>query len=238
MSEKGRRALVLGGTGYLGAAVLRGLAAAGVPSAFTYHRQAERAAALADELGQRAYAIDLAERALVRALIDRVCAEHGAPDAIISCAVSAHAGRLDELADETWDRVMNVNVRGVFTVVRALAPRLREGGGDVVLTTGPDAVGAAPSAAHFAASQTALVGLTRALASELGPHGVRVNALTVGVLAGGVGALLPPERLAEARRYSALGRLGTAEEAARAVLWLALENPYINGAVIPVTGGI
>lgn len=234
----GKRALVLGGTGYVGSSVVRGLAAAGVPTAFTFHQSAANARALADELGQRAYRLDLADSAQVCSVLDQIRAAHGAPDVLINCAACAHSGRLDAIDEDTWNQVMNVNVRGIFTAIRALAPTLRENGGDIVLMSGPDAVGAAPSAIHFAASQTALVGLMRGLASELGPHGVRINVLTVGVLAGGAGQLLPPERLAAAERYSALGRLGTADEAARAALWLALENPYLNGAVIPVTGGL
>lgn len=233
-----RRALVLGGTGYVGSAVARALAAAGVPTAFTYFQSRERALALADELKQSAHHLDLADSHQVRAVIDQICATHGAPDVLISCAAHAHSGRLDDIDEAVFNRVMSVNVRGVFLAVQALAPTLRKRGGDVALMTGPDAVGAAPSAIHFAASQMAVVGVARGLASELGPHGVRVNVLTVGVLAGGAGQLLPPERLAEAERYSALGRLGTAEEAARAALWLALENPYLNGAVVPITGGL
>lgn len=233
-----RRVLVLGGTGYVGSAVVRTLAAAGVSSAFTYHRAAERAHALTADTSVPNYHLDLADPDGIRAALADVCAEQGPPDAVINCAAYSDSSRLADIDDRILHRTMAVNVNGVFVAVQFLAPHLRASGGDVVLLTGPDAIGAAPSAIHFAASQMAVVGLARGLASELGPHGVRVNVLTVGVLDGGAGRLLPPERLAEVERYSALGRLGTDRETARAALWLALSNPYLNGAVIPVTGGL
>lgn len=239
------RALVLGGTGYVGAAVVRGLSDAGLATAFTYHRSSERARALSRELGAAAHAMDLEDAACVRRVIDEVCAELGVPDVLICCATCAHAGRVLDIDDELFARMMRINVCGVFTAVRELARRMlaRSGdagcpGGEIVLTAGPDATMATPSSAHFAASQLALVGLARATAAELGTHGLRVNVVAVGVLEGGAGALLSSERRAEVERYSALGRIGRADEVARAILWMALENPYLNGVVVPVTGGL
>ena len=231
------RALVLGGTGHVGSAVLHALAEAGIPTAFSYFRSTEQASALADRHGQHAYPLDLGNSAGIDGFLQSVYRETGVPDVLISCATHAHAGGLSDIDDDTWNRVMNVNVRGVFQVCRALVPHWRDGG-DIVLVAGPDALGAAPSAPHFAASQAALAGFTRATAAELGPRGVRVNLLAVGVLDGGAGTLLSAERRRDAERYSALRRIGTAAEAARAIVWLATENPYLNGAIVPVTGGM
>ena len=90
----------------------------------------------------------------------------------------------------------------------------------------------------FAASQGALSSLAMALGKELGPRGIRVNQVALGFLEEGLSHRFVPELREDFKRYSALHRFGSAEEAARAIVWLALENTYINGKVIPVNGGL
>jgi 3-oxoacyl-[acyl-carrier protein] reductase len=91
---------------------------------------------------------------------------------------------------------------------------------------------------HFAASQGMLSAMTMTLAKELGPRGIRVNMVALGLLESGLSRGISPELEADFKNCSALRRLGTPEEAARAILWLALENTYMNGEVVPVNGGL
>jgi 3-oxoacyl-[acyl-carrier protein] reductase len=131
-----------------------------------------------------------------------------------------------------------VNVRSAYAALQALAPRLGKRGGDVVLTATLDGTHPVPAPIHFAASQAALVGMTGALAKELGPQDIRVNLVLLGVLEGGVAKDLDPARLADYKKYSAFQRVGTAAEATRAIVRLALDNRWMTGSVLPVTGGI
>lgn len=227
----GRRALVLGGTGYVGSAVVRALAARGVTGAFTYFRSEEKAGRLVEGEGFRAIKLDLRDTEGLRAAIREV-----RPDVFVHCATLADARRLDQIDDHLWEDVLNVNLRSAFVACRELVATM-DSGGDVVLCAGPDALFSAPSAPHFAASQAAIAGFVRAAAHDFGPRGVRINAVAFGILEGGVSAHLPDEARAEAAKNSALRRLGNAEEASRAIAWIALQNSYINGAIIPVTGG-
>lgn len=231
------RALLFGGTGHVGSAVLRCLAARNVTADFTYHRSAERARNLAAELGHRAHAIDLTDTAAIKALITAVIELGGAPDIFIHCACQAEASRLEHIDDDLWNRVMDVNMRAAFVACRELGGAMPPGG-NMVLVAGTDAIPTAPSAPHFAASQAALAGFVRAAAADLGPRNIRINVVALGVLDGGAARLLSPERLELARSYSALGRAGTADEAARAITWVALDNTYMNGAIIALSGGL
>jgi 3-oxoacyl-[acyl-carrier protein] reductase len=131
-----------------------------------------------------------------------------------------------------------VNVRSVHVACRALA-RAMDRGGDIVLLSGPDAVPTAYAAPAFATTQAAIGGFARAAAADLGPRGIRINVVAFSVLDGGSSAAgLSEQALAAAARFSALGRVGTAVEAARAVAWLALENDYITGSIVPLTVGL
>jgi 3-oxoacyl-[acyl-carrier protein] reductase len=234
-----RHALVLGGTGYVGQAVVRRLAARGARVTFTYRRKASAAQALAAELGQRAAAIDLRAPGEVRALIDRLLAGPAPPDLLIHCAAQGRPTALPEVSDELYEQTQAVNVRSAFVACQALLPRLAErGGGDVVLLTYLDGARPTPMPAHFAVTQTAIIGLAQALAKEYGPRGVRINAVQVGPLQDGVARDLPLPLLADFERLSAIGRVGTAEELARAIVFVALENRYMTGQVFPVHGGL
>jgi 3-oxoacyl-[acyl-carrier protein] reductase len=215
----------------VGSAVVKALAARGVSGAFTYFRAEERAKELAASEGFRAIKVDLRESEAIRTTI-----QEARPDVFVHCAALADPSRIDRIGDQLWEDIMNVNVRSAFVACRELFATM-DSGGDIVLCAGPDALFSAPSAPHFAASQAAIAGFVRAAAHDFGPRGVRINAVAFGILEGGVSAQLSPEARAEAAKNAALRRLGNAAEASRAIAWVALQNTYMNGAIIPVTGG-
>jgi 3-oxoacyl-[acyl-carrier protein] reductase len=232
-----RRALVLGGSGTVGSAVLRGLAAAGVPAAFTYFSGEARAAELVRECGHRAYRVDLTSRAELRALFPELLDEGPCPDLFFHCAAVSSGGTLAELGDGEWDRAVAVNCTSAIIAAQELARRVT-GCLDIVLCGALDRAQSLPLPVHFAATQGMLPALAMALAKELGPRDGRVNVLALGALGGGVSTSLTPAQLADYRAFSALRRTGTAEEAARAALWLGLHNTYMSGKVLSVNGGI
>ncbi|WP_426100251.1 SDR family NAD(P)-dependent oxidoreductase [Massilia sp. TSP1-1-2] len=230
------RVLVLGGSGALGAALLRELRAVGAQAAFTYHRQQEAAAALGCELDYPAYAADFENADAVALLFDALARDGRLPDVVVHCAGVAPVALLGAITAASWDAVNAVHGRAALLCAQQMERRgLR---GALVLVAAIDGLHPVPAPAHYAASQAAMWGLTLALAKELGPKGILVNLAVVGVLDGGISVALDPALRDSYRRYSALGRTGTCVEAARALRWLALENTYLNGAQFPLTGGL
>jgi NAD(P)-dependent dehydrogenase (short-subunit alcohol dehydrogenase family) len=234
------KALVFGGTGSVGSAVLRGLAQAGIPTVFTYHRSASKAQALAAEYGQRALGIDLAEPAAIRALVQDLDREGGAPNIFVHCAATSRYLDIEHISDDDWQAVQRVNTLSAFVACQALAPKMaaQPHGGHIVLVGAIDRSQSIPAPVHFAASQGALTAMTMTLGKELGSRSVRVNMVALGLLEEGLSREISPKLVSDYKSFSALRRLGKPEEAARAILWLALENTYMNGEVVSVNGGI
>jgi 3-oxoacyl-[acyl-carrier protein] reductase len=230
-----RRVLVLGGSTHLGVAVARELAGRGEAVAGSYRRGRARV----EESGAVPFALDAADPASIRRGLAAQCQAWGVPDALVHCLAVGGPCTVGDVTDEEWRRVQDVNVRSAHVAVQELAPRMAErGGGEIVLTAALDGIQPVPAPAHFAASQGALLGMTRALAKELGPRGLRVNLVVLGVLDGGVAAALPERLIRDYKKFSALGRVGTAAEVARAIRWLAVENRYMTGQMLSLTGGM
>ncbi|MDI3288272.1 SDR family oxidoreductase [Polyangium sp. 15x6] len=238
MNESKRRALVLGGTGAVGSAVLAELARAGVPSAFTYHRAEARARALESELSARPFRLDLADPAALGRLAASLETEGALPDVVIHCAAVVRPAAIFEATDDDWEATMTINARSVFQVCREFGRRLEGRGGDLVFVSALDRTQSLPVPAIFAASQGTTSALVMAAAKDLGPRGVRANVIALGLLDAGIGKELDPKLAEEYRSFSALRRLGTPEEAAKTITWIALHNTYANGKVLSANGGI
>jgi 3-oxoacyl-[acyl-carrier protein] reductase len=153
--------------------------------------------------------------------------------------VGAHGqAPIEELTGAEWHRVLEVNLTAGFVVSQAALPLLTPGA-SVVNIGASVALRGRPGTAHYAAAKAALVGLTRSLCKELGPRGIRVNTVAPGVIETEPGAGLPPELHARIRAMTALGRLGTPEDVAGAVLFLAGDTSrFVSGVVLNVDGGM
>jgi len=239
MRSNVERALVLGGTGAVGCEVLRRLAAAEVPTVFTYHRNADKAQALSTEYGHRAVQIDLAEPENIRRFFDQLDEAAEMPSVVIHCAAIARSSKLRDIDDDEWATVQAVNCYSALVTARAVAPHMRERGqGDIVLVGALDRGQSLPLPIAYAASQGTLSALSMALAKELGPSGIRVNMVALGLLNAGLSTAISAELLEQYVAFSALRRLGEPREAAEAILWLALENTYMSGKIMAANGGI
>lgn len=233
-----RVALVLGGSGYVGQEVVRGLAREGVRVAFTYHTQSDVARELEAETGARSFATNLAEPKEIRELFGNIETAVGIPDILVHTAVRAcRAGTLD-VSDELADEMYAVNVRSILVSLQCLFSRLSGRPADIVLTSSQAGIAHVPASPAFAATQAARLGLTHSLAKELGPKKVRINLVVLGLLAGGISAEIDPSLRSEYEKFSAFSRLGTAAEAAQAIVRFALTNQWMSGSIVPLTGGL
>lgn len=230
------RALVLGGSGLLGRAVLAHLCRAGISATFTCHRNRGAAASLEATLGCRGYTVDLREATAVSGLFACLERDGRLPGVVIHCAGVAPVATLESITAAAWDELQAIHGRAALQCAQEMARRGIQG--SLVLVAALDGILPVPAPAHYAASQAALWGLTQALAKEIGPKGILVNLALIGALEGGISAALDPKLRESYGRHAALGRTGTCEEAATAICWLALENTYLNGAALPVCGGL
>jgi 3-oxoacyl-[acyl-carrier protein] reductase len=243
---RGRVALVTGAGVGIGRAVALALAGAGAAVGIHYHTSEAGAAETLDAVGRQGgrgflLAGDLTVEAEADRTVDRLVAEAGRLDILINNAGSAlQRAKIEDCPTDLWRRTFEVNVTTAFLVTRRAIPHLRATGrGSVVnnLTLSIQ-TGGSGGAGAYAAAKGALQVLTRTLARELAPA-VRVNAVMPGVIATRHHEVFsPPEKMEEYRRQTPLGRNGTAEEVARAVLFLASDaSSFMTGATLDVNGG-
>lgn len=222
-----RRALVSGGSGEIGAAICRQLAADGWQVIVHAHARGEQAAALAREIGGDAARFDLADAAAAAAAIARLL-EGGPLQGVVHAGMSARQ----------WHRVIGLSLDGFYHLVQPLLlPMLRTRWGRIVSITSVAATVGNRGQANYAAAKAGLHGATRALALEVASRGVTVNAVAPGIIASAMSAAaFPPERIAQ---LVPVQRAGTPQEVAALVGFLMSERAgYITGQVVPINGGI
>lgn len=230
---------ITGGSRGIGAACVRAFAAAGWQVAFTYRVSRETAGALADETGALALCADLHEEAAIRRAAAEARGHFGAPDAVVCNAGVAEQKLFQDITDADWQRMLDVNLLGAVRTIRALLPDLlhRKSGSIVTVSSVWGQTGASCES-HYAASKAALIGLTKSLAQELGPSGIRVNCVAPGVIDTEMNAMHSGETMQALAMETPLGRIGTAAEVADSVLYLCSERAsFITGQVLGVTGG-
>jgi 3-oxoacyl-[acyl-carrier protein] reductase len=245
---EGRVALVTGGGQGLGRAFCQALAGAGTRVAVADRNLpgAERVASEVAATGGSAAAVhvDVADEASVASAIDAAEAALGPIDVLVNGAAVFSTLRrrpFTEITVAEWDEVMAVNLRGVFLVCRAVAPRMVERGyGKIVNVSSATVWSGRPLYLHYVSSKAAVIGLTRALANELGPHGVRVNAITPGATRTEIErATMTPREWEQAAERTALRRVEVPGDLVGAVLFLASPaSDFITGQTLNVDGGV
>jgi 3-oxoacyl-[acyl-carrier protein] reductase len=176
--------------------------------------------------------LDIRDRAAISAIMDR----YAPIDVIVNNAAITSTHRFEDLTEEHFRENFDINTVGTFVVAQEGARRMRNGGRIVNIASRSFA--GAPQMAHYVASKTAVVGLTRAMAIDLSPRDIRVNAVAPGVVDTEMLHYMTPERQKVMLSLQLLGRIGQPEDIARAVSFLASpDNRYITGQVLIVDGG-
>ena len=241
-SYDGKNVVITGGSSGLGLQTARLLAGGGARVLITGRRQAALDAAR-DELGDRVVAArsDAASLAEIDALADRVKTEFGTVDALFVNAGVSLFVPFEAMTEAAYDEVFSINTKGPYFTVQKLAPLLIAGSA-VVLTTSVANVRGIPMISAYGASKAALRSMTRGLARELLPRGIRVNAVSPGPIDTGILARSMPAAAAEqiAAQMAAenpMLRFGTPDEVARAVAFLAFDATFTTGTELAVDGG-
>ena len=237
--------LITGASRGIGAACAEAFAKAGYDVAVNYCRSEDKALALVNRikaLGARAFAVraDVSDSAQVRAMFETVKAELGAPEVLVNNAGISMFGLLTDLSDDDWNRMIASDLSSVFYCCRAALPdMIRARKGSIInIASMWGEVGASCEAAYSAA-KAGVIGLTKALAKEVGPSGVRVNAVSPGVVMTDMMSGFTDDDIEALKDETPLEALGTPGDIAEAVLFLASDKArFITGHVMSVNGGM
>ena len=225
--------VITGGSRGIGAAAVELFAARGDRVYFLYEKQHDAARAVEARTGAKGLCCDVASREQVEAAFAQI----PQVDVLICCAGICHYGLMRDMPEEAWDRLFAVNVKGVYHCVNAAMPSfLREHRGCVITVSSMwGRVGASCEAA-YSATKGAVIALTKALAKELGPGGIRVNCVAPGVILTDMCAAVDPQVLSEMAEEAPVGRNGVPLDVAKAMAYLA-EAEFVTGEVLAVDGG-
>jgi 3-oxoacyl-[acyl-carrier protein] reductase len=238
----GQVALVTGGSRGIGLGIARALAAAGAKVAVVARDEARAAAAAAglDGDGHRGYGADVASSEDCNALVKRVEEEMGSLDILVNNAGVTRDNLLMRLKDDDWDAVLDTNLRGAFNLIRASSRgMMKRKAGRIVNITSVVGIIGNKGQANYAASKAGLIGLTKSVARELASRGILVNAVAPGYIETDMTAELGDEVRGALQSQIALGRLGTPDDIAAVVRFLAGPGAsYMTGQVLVVDGGM
>jgi 3-oxoacyl-[acyl-carrier protein] reductase len=236
-----KRALVTGASGGIGGAIARALHRQGATVMLAGTRRVALDA-LAAELGERVHVetADLADPAAPDALVKAAEAAMGQLDILVNNAGLTRDGLALRMKDDDWQAVLDVNLTAGFRLARAaLRGMMRRRAGRVVNITSLVGVTGNPGQANYAASKAGLIGMTKSLAAELASRGVTVNCIAPGFIATAMTEKLTPEQKEAGTKAIPMGRFGTPDDVAAAVVYLASEEAgYVTGATLHVNGGI
>ena len=225
--------VITGGSRGIGAAAVELFCAKGHRVFFLYEKNHDAAQSVAAKTGATPICCDVADGQAVKAAFQSI----GNVDVLICNAGIVHYGLMSMMEESQWDRIFDVNVKGIYNCVNAAMPSFLQKHSGCILTVSSmwGQVGASCEAA-YSATKGAVIALTKALAKELGPSGIRVNCIAPGVIETDMCATVDPQILDEMAQDSPVGRNGAPVDVAKAMEYLA-EATFITGQILPVNGG-
>lgn len=241
---EGKKAIVTGGSRGIGAAIARELARQGADVAINYRKheaQAQRVVGDIEAAGRRALCVqaDVAGFADAEQMVGRAVASFGGLDILVNNAGINRDSVIWKMAEQQWDEVIETNLKGYFNYIRAAVPHFREQkSGKIVNITSINGLRGKFGQTNYSAAKAGIIGLTKALARELGRSNVNVNAVAPGLIETDMMRDAPQDVLDAALAEIVLGRLGKPEDVATVVAFLCSDEArHITGQVIQVDGG-
>lgn len=234
-----RNVVITGGTRGIGAACTRLFTQNGDRVFALYRNDNAIAERIAEETGAYIIKADVSVPEDVDAAV-REIHRCGQIDVLINNAGIAQIKMFSDITNADWDEMMNVNVKSVFLMTQAVLPdMIHEKRGKIINVSSMWGQTGGSCEVHYSASKAAVIGFTKALAKELGPSGICVNCVSPGVIATDMNACIDEETAEELKNEIPLGRIGSAEEAAKSIFFLAGKDAdYITGQILAVNGGI
>lgn len=235
-----KNVLVIGGSRGIGAATVRRFAAAGDRVVFTYLRSENEADALRQETGAIPVRCDVKHSDSVNIAVDKAVKELGHIDVLVCNAGIADYGLITDINESRWEEVIDTDLNGVFYCIRHVLPAMISRKSGCIITLGSmwGEVGASCEVAYSAA-KAGVIGLTRALAKEVGPSGIRVNCVSPGMIDTEMNSNVDEESVAVIADETPLCRIGRPEEVAAVISYLASDDAgFVTGQVVSVNGGL
>ena len=225
--------VITGGSRGIGAAAVELFAQRGDRVTFLYEKNHAAAQAVSQKTGATAICCDVADGQAVADAFRQI----GDVDILICNAGIVHYSLMSQMTSQQWDRIFDVNVKGIFHCVNAAMPAfLKKHAGSIITVSSMWGQVGASCEAAYSATKGAVISLTKALAQELGPSGVRVNCVSPGVILTDMCASVDPEILESMAQDNPIGRNGTPTDVAKAMEYLA-DAPFVTGQILPVNGG-
>lgn len=235
-----KNVLITGGSRGIGKAMVQAFAERGYNVAFTYKSSADAAKKLSSETGALAIMADSAVEEDIISATSSVAKTFGGIDILINNAGISSFSLLQDLTLAEWNNCLATNLTSAFLYSREVIPyMLRSHKGRIINISSMWGLVGASCEVHYSAAKAGLIGFTKALAKELGPSGITVNAIAPGVIETDMNAHLSPDDLRELSDDTPMGRIGKADEIAKAALYLAGEDSsFITGDVLNISGGL
>jgi len=242
MEIKGKVAIVTGGSRGIGRATAIMLAEKGAKVALIYKSSTEKAQEVEEIIKGKGrvckiYKCDVSNYAEVEKVVSQIANDLGSINILVNNAGIAIKENFVETREETWDKTIDINLKGMFNMCRFIVPQmLKHGGGKIVNVSSLAGRNGGTLGVPYAASKAGAIGLTEALASEFTPKGILVNAVAPGPVYTDLLSNLPEEAIRNLEKLSPVGRFAYPEEITHAIVFL-IENDYVSGEVVNINAG-
>ncbi len=231
--------LITGGSRGIGADMVRFFSEKGCKVAFTYKNSVEKALALAEETGSLAIRADSAIEEEVISAVNQAREFYGDIDVLINNAAISSFSLFTDITSREWNNIFSVNVNGAFYFTKAVLPQMiNKKRGRIINVSSMWGISGSSCEVHYSATKAALIGMTKALAKEVGPSGITVNCIAPGVISTDMNSSLTEEAISEIVDNTPLSRLGAPRDVSNVAYFLSQESAdFITGQVISVDGG-